>query len=231
MLANVNPYAWLNVTLGVIGLSSLFFSITFAILAFMRKRGTRKRLVWISLLCLLATLSAGGATYALIYFVELPALFPKPDLANGPGTLTHIGDPVPEFSFTTLDGKVVHSSDLRNKTVVLNFFATWCGPCLNELPHLQGVWNEFEKRPNFAMFVIGREETDKTIAEFNADGRFTFPMASDPTRAVYGLFASELIPRTYIISPEGKILYQTYGFYESELAKIRQVLEESLSGM
>ncbi len=223
MLGNVIPYWWLNVTLGVIALSSLFFSITFAVLAFMRKRGTRKRFVWVSLLCLLATLSAGGANYALLL-----SHFPKPDLANGQGTLTHIGDPVPEFSFTTLDGKEIHSSDLHGKTVLLNFFATWCGPCLNELPLLQGIWKDFGKHTNFAMFVIGREETDKTIAEFDADGRFTFPMASDPNRALYGLFASDLIPRTYILSADGKILFQTHGFYESEIAKIRQVLENSL---
>jgi peroxiredoxin len=229
MLGNAIPYWWMNETLGIIALCLLFTSIIFAVLAFMRKGETRKRFVWVSLLCLFATLSAGGANYALLFYVQLPALFPQPDLTNGPGTLTHIGDPVPEFSFTTLDGTEIHSSDLHGKTVLLNFFATWCGPCLKELPHLQDIWTEFGKNPYFAMFVMGREESDKTIAEFNSDERFTFPMASDSDRSVYGLFASELIPRTYVISADGKILYQTHGFYESEIAKIRQVLKDSLS--
>lgn len=101
-------------------------------------------------------------------------------------------------------------------------------PSKQELPLLQGIWNDFGGRTNFAMFVIGREESDETVHSFKSKEGFTFPMASDPNRSIYGKFASQRIPRTYLISRDGTILYQSTGFYVEEIAKPRQIVERKL---
>jgi peroxiredoxin len=159
--------------------------------------------------------------------VEIPQ-DARVDPANKPGTLTQIGRVAPDFSLTTLEQHPFRLADQRGHVVLLNFFATWCGPCQEELPHLQNIWNEFRTNQAFSMLVIGREETTEKVAAFRTKHGFTFPLAADPDRSVYGRFASERIHRTYLISREGAILYQCTGYYETELAKLKALIKAEL---
>jgi peroxiredoxin len=143
-------------------------------------------------------------------------------------TLTRVGEAAPVFSIATDDGSTVDSAKLRGKVVVLNFFATWCGPCLTELPHLQNLWEEVGPRDDFAMLVVGREETPEKIADFKAQHGFTFPMAADPERALYDRYASQFIPRTYVVSREGTILLQTVGFDLDEIDGLKKLVVREL---
>ena len=153
----------------------------------------------------------------------------QPDYANHPGKLTQLGKPAPDFAITGTDGTPFRSADCRGKVVLLNFFATWCGPCQMELPHLQAIWKEFEDNGQFCMLVIGCEESDETVKVFKAAHSFTFPMASDPKGLIYAEFASQYIPRTYLISRDGTIIFQTTGFYEEEISKLEALLHKELA--
>jgi len=151
---------------------------------------------------------------------------PQTDYANQPGTLTRIGQTAPDFEITTVDGQRVKLSDLRGKVVVLDLFATWCGPCLQELPRLeQEVWRVYQDKP-FGLLVIGREETADTLKAFRQEHGFTFPLAADPDRSVYARFADDQIPRTYVIDPKGVIVYQCTGYVEWEFAKMVEVIRK-----
>jgi thiol-disulfide isomerase/thioredoxin len=73
-------------------------------------------------------------------------------------TLVKIGDKAPDFSFSTEKGQAKKLSDLKGKVVWINFFATWCGPCRQELPHLQKeVYNKLKNNKNFELIILGRE--------------------------------------------------------------------------
>jgi thiol-disulfide isomerase/thioredoxin len=119
--------------------------------------------------------------------------------------------------------------DLQGHVLVLNFFATWCGPCQQELPHLQAIWDEFQSNGDFRMLVVACRESDDVVNAFRQKHGFTFPIASDQDRGVYSKFASQYIPRTYLISRQGAIVYQSAGYYEQELVKLKKLIRKELA--
>ncbi|MDQ2180709.1 TlpA disulfide reductase family protein [Marinifilum sp. D714] len=144
------------------------------------------------------------------------------------GSLLKNGDKVPEFTVTTLDGKEVSIKDLKGKVILINFFATWCGPCMKELPEVQKqLWPKF-KDENFAMVSIGREHTKDELTKWNQKKGFTFPIAPDPKREVYSKFASQYIPRNFIVDKTGKIIWQGVGFDQKELEQMIKTIQENL---
>jgi peroxiredoxin len=98
-----------------------------------------------------------------------------------------------------------------------------------ELPHLPEMWEELHDHSDFAMLIVGREETEDTVAAFKAKEGYSFPMTADPGRQTYALFAKQGIPRTYVVSRDGKIVYQCSGFYETELAKLNDLVRNELA--
>jgi peroxiredoxin len=176
---------------------------------------------------------------AVLWLVLLPALG-REQLAQinadraaqlAASSFVHVGDQAPDFSLTDASGNTFSLQDARGKVVLINFFATWCGPCKAELPHLEEVWKRYGENDNFRMLVIGREESLDSVQEFQAANGYSFPIAPDPQAQVYGLFAKEFIPRTLIISPKGEIVFASMGFYETDSAEVEKALAQQLAGL
>ena len=97
-----------------------------------------------------------------------------------------------------------------------------------DLPHLQQLWGEYRNRDDFALLAIGREETGETLAAFRKEHGYLLPMAADSDRAVYALFAKEYIPRTYLVSRDGRVSFAETGLVEEDLAALKQKLAQEL---
>jgi peroxiredoxin len=141
-------------------------------------------------------------------------------------TLVKEGQIAPDFSFSSENGQAKKLSDLKGKVVWINFFATWCGPCRQELPHLQKeVFDKLKNDKNFELIILGREHTWKEINKFAADNKFLMPFYPDEGRKVFTLFAKQNIPRNFIIDKEGKVAITSTGFTEKEFEEIIKKVE------
>jgi peroxiredoxin len=144
-------------------------------------------------------------------------------------TLVKLGDTAPAFSVTTTDGKEVSTQKLKGKVILLNFFATWCPPCLAELPHLEAeVWQKFKDR-GLALVLIGREHSTDDLVRFKAEQKLTMPFAADPKREVYAKYATEGIPRNFLIGTDGKVKFQSLSYDEAEFAQMVKAIESELA--
>ncbi|MGE5395339.1 MAG: TlpA family protein disulfide reductase [Candidatus Saccharibacteria bacterium] len=143
-----------------------------------------------------------------------------------------VGQQVPEFEYEIAPGVIQNITDLKGKLVMITFFATWCGPCRQELPHIQqDIYNKFKNDKDFRLLIFGREHKWEEVNKFQADNKYTMPFYPDPNRAIYSKFADQFIPRNFLISPEGKVLYSSIGFVEKDFDGLRQLIKEQLRKM
>ena len=152
--------------------------------------------------------------------------FPLSLFAQDEFTLVKEGQKAPEFSFTSENGQSKKLSDLKGKVVWINFFATWCGPCRQELPHLQKeVYDKHKNNENFVLLIFGREHDWATVNKFKADQKYTMPFYPDMERKIFSLYAKQNIPRNFIIDKEGKVAVSSVGFTDKEFAEIVEKVE------
>jgi peroxiredoxin len=150
-------------------------------------------------------------------------------LAQDEFTLVKEGQKAPDFSFSTENGQAKKLSDLKGKVVWINFFATWCGPCRQELPHLKKeVYDKLKNNKNFELIILGREHSWEEINKFKTDNKYDMPFYPDNGRKVFSLYAKQNIPRNFIIDKEGKVAVSSTGFTEKEFGEIVEKVEAML---
>ena len=135
---------------------------------------------------------------------------------------------VPDFTLQDLDGKSVTLKEFRGKVVFVNFWATWCPPCRDEMPSMQKVYSEYREK-GLVMLAINFMETPNTIRPFVSEYKLTFPILLD-SGTVMVSYAVLGLPATYLIDRQGKAAARALGARDwnnqESLRMIRKLLDE-----
>lgn len=145
-------------------------------------------------------------------------------------TRISVGDRAPNFTCTTLYGETISLSELQGKVVLVNFFATWCGSCVREMPYLQSEVFETFRADDFFMIAIAREQQVNDVTEFkNTKGKgLTFHMAVDTDSSIYNLFATQFIPRIFVIDKEGIVKWESGGLSKPQFEDLVNLIRKEL---
>lgn len=129
------------------------------------------------------------------------------DIETSPTETTPVELQAPDFTMYDMAGNKVSLSDFAGKPIVINFWATWCGPCKNEMPYFQNMYDKYGDRVTFVMLnaTDGDRDTVEKVKQFIADNGYTFPVYCDMDMSgimTYGVYA---FPSTLIIKADGTV--------------------------
>lgn len=130
-----------------------------------------------------------------------------------------------DFSLRDLNGNVVDASEFKGKTIFLNIWATWCGPCRIEMPSIQSLYNKVDQENIlFVMLSVDRREDFEKVKNFVNDKSYTFPVYV-PSGSLPGQLQVGSIPTTFVINPEGKIVSKETGAANYDTPGFKEFLE------
>jgi peroxiredoxin len=144
---------------------------------------------------------------------------------SGRPELPQVGFTAPDLTLQTLDGETVILSDLRGQAVLINFWASWCPPCRNEMPAIQQVYEEYRDE-GFTVLALNSQEQETRVAAFAGEFGLTFPILIDRDGAVFDAYRVVALPTTFFVDRTGVIRGVTAGgflsraFFESEVAPL-----------
>lgn len=123
-----------------------------------------------------------------------------------------------DFSLDGMDGSTLNFEEQRGKVIFINFWATWCAPCIAEMPSIENLYEEFKDNPNVVFAMINVESNRSKAKKFINKKEFTFPIYYPNATRIPGVYSSDGIPTTYVINKDGYIVYTKVGMasYDSD---------------
>lgn len=115
----------------------------------------------------------------------------------------------PDFTLTALDGTTYTLSELRGQWVLINWWATWCGPCVTEMPYLQSIADE--RGGELLVLGLNLSETREQVEAFAQERSITFPLLLEPSDATIADYSVSGLPQTLVIDPNGEIALRQFG--------------------
>jgi len=155
---------------------------------------------------LLAALAAG---LAILYGFGYSSEGANATVGNASQVAPEVGALAPDFELIDLGGESVRISDYLGKPVLVNFWATWCAPCVLEMPNIQKY---YERHPGaFSVIAVNADESRNTVDGFVQDMGLTFPVVLDPGSKVQTLYRLLGYPTTYFLDAEGVVQFRHIG--------------------
>ena len=164
----------------------------------------------------------------LFFLLSLTIAFSK--TPDDRGYIVYVGDDSPNFVLHFPDGSQTSLEDLNGQVTMLQFTASWCQVCREEMPHIEKeIWKVYK---NMGLNVIGidRDESADVITKFAKEVRVTYPIALDPGADIFALFADRDsgVTRNIILGPDGKIVFLTRLFEVQEFDDMKRVIHSLL---
>ncbi|MBR6735825.1 MAG: TlpA family protein disulfide reductase [Oscillospiraceae bacterium] len=181
----------------------------------------------------------GAAVFGYDYLTadyEMPTAQPqessKPQSDESSSSQAQEKEPIPAPDFTVVDGEgnEVKLSDFFGKPIVLNFWASWCGPCKNEMPHFEKAYTEYGDKVNFVMVnsTDGIRETVDKASEYITGEGYTFPVYFDTQSIAAYTYGVSSLPSTLFIDADGNAIAGYIGTLSEKtlMTNIESLLEE-----
>lgn len=144
---------------------------------------------------------------------------------QGDGTVYQLGDKIEDFTVTTFDGKTITLSEVlkEKKMVLINIWATWCGPCAAEFPFLQQAYEQYKDQIEVIALSCEEEDTDEALEQYATEKGMTFPVAKD-TPDLAGAFGVNSIPTSIVVDRFGTICFLEAGS-QSDVASFTNLFD------
>jgi len=144
---------------------------------------------------------------------------------NIPGELEEFEDVSREYYFADEDARVQSLARYEGDVIFMNVWATWCPPCIAEMPSIYSLYNKFNEEDNVTFLLVSVDEDFEKAKEFMAARDFSIPIYHFRTRAP-GTYESSAIPTTYVITPDGKLAFKKEGLAKYDTPEFEQFLRD-----
>lgn len=143
--------------------------------------------------------------------------------------------PAPDFVLTDQYGNKHSLADYKGKTIFLNFWATWCGPCRNEMPEIQKIYEETQQEEDSNLVVLGiaapgfgQEKSQEEVEAFLEENGYTYPVLMDTTGEVFMEYGISAYPTTFMVDRDGNL----FGYIQGQLneAMMRSIIRQTMEG-
>lgn len=145
--------------------------------------------------------------------------------------VTRLVEPIPAPAFTvpSLNGTPASLSDYKGKVILLNFWATWCFPCRQEMPHMETLWKRYKDK-GFVVIGVSNDDKSKTkrVETFVKKVNLSFPILFDTESTVSDLYDVSGIPVSYLIDRDGNVISQIMGIREWDSDEAFELVEHLL---
>lgn len=183
----------------------------------------RKIRPWITFIALLVVLRytgilAGISVFASSTLMDMGMMEAEPEQVTTDDYLDY------NFKIKTLEGEAVDFNSFKGKTVFINLWATWCGPCRAEMPSIQKLYNKIDKdKIAFVMLSLDQEDQPKKVSKYIESKSFTFPVYI--AGELPALLTVDMIPTTFVVAPDGKVVYRKSGMENYDSEKFSKFIE------
>lgn len=116
-----------------------------------------------------------------------------------------------DFTLNQLDGETLNFEDLKGKVVFINFWATWCAPCVAEMPSINSLYKIYEDNPEVVFVMINVENKEDKVRKFIKKKKFSFPIYLPNASQIPRVYESKGIPTTFVLDKDGYIAYKKVG--------------------
>ena len=168
---------------------------------------------------------AGTAVFLMVAAASVGGASAPDILPIAERHVVKLGEPAPNFQLRDLNGRLVTLSDLRGKVVLLNFWATWCGPCRVEMPAMEQLYRMFSRK-DFEILAVSTDAQGVAITRpFQQENRLTFPILHDTDYRVGLTYGARSLPMTFMVDRQGVVRHQIFGARDWGTPEAQQLVQ------